>query len=216
MHLVLIGATGFVGTALLSEALQRGHHVTAVLRDPAALTLASDHLTVVAGDVNQPGELTPRLAGHDLVVSAYNPGWQHPDLFHAFLAGSRAIELATMRAGVPRLLVVGGAGSLVVDGQQLVDGPHFPAEYHAGASAARDYLGELRQNQSLNWTFVSPAIEMHPGIGTGRTGQYRLGADSPVVNSAGRSFLSVQDLAVAVLDEAERPQFSRQRFTAAY
>ena len=216
MKLALLGATGFVGTALLHEALTRGHQVTAIVRDPAKLPADRDHLTAVAGDVNQPAPLAQLLAGHDLVLSAYNPGWGRPDLYTEFLAGSRAIEQATAQAGVPRLLVIGGAGSLFIDGHQLVDSPQFPAEYQAGASAARDYLGELRQNPALDWTFFSPAIEMHPGIDAGRTGQYRLGTESPVFNAEGRSFLSVQDLAVAVLDEVEKPQFSRQRFTAAY
>lgn len=194
----------------------RGHQVTAIVRDPTALPRTSDHLTVVAGDVNQPTELTRLLAGHDLVLSAYNPGWSHPNLYAAFLAGSRAIEQATAAAGVPRLLVIGGAGSLFVDGQQLVDGPHFPAEYRQGATAARDYLRELRQNTTLDWTFFSPAIEMHPGIATGCTGHYRLGTEQPVFDASGRSVLSVQDLAVAVLDEIAQARFSRQRFTAAY
>lgn len=216
MKIALLGATGFVGTALLAEALTRGHHVTALVRDPAALPAPTPLLTVVQGDVNQPAPLAQQLAGHDLVLSAYNPGWTHPDLYNAFLAGSRAIEQATAQAGVPRLLVIGGAGSLFVDGHQLVDGPQFPADYKAGASAARDYLNELKQNTQLDWTFFSPAIEMHPGIAMGRTGQYRLGTENPVFNADGRSCLSVQDLAVAVLDEVEKHQFSRQRFTAAY
>jgi len=216
MKIALLGATGFVGTALLTEALTRSHHVTAIVRDPAALTTSSDLLTVEQGDVNQVAQLAQQLAGHDLVLSAYNPGWTHPDLYNAFLTGSRAIEQATAQAGVPRLVVIGGAGSLFIDGHQLVDGPQFPAEYQQGASAARDYLNELRENAQLDWTFFSPAIEMHPGIDTGRTGHYRLGTESPVFNADGRSFHSVQDLAVAVLDEVEQPQFSRQRFTAAY
>ncbi len=216
MKIALIGATGFVGTALLHEALTRGHHVTALVRDPAKLATPHDHLRVVPGDVHQPEELARQLAGYDLVLSAFNPGWSHPELYQAFLAGSRAIERATAQAGGPRLLVIGGAGSLFLDGHQLVDGPHFPAEYKQGASAARDYLAELRKNAQLDWTFFSPAIEMHPGIATGRTGQYRLGTESPVFDAEGRSFHSVQDLAVAVLDEAEQHRFSRQRFTAAY
>ena len=216
MKSALLGATGFVGTALLHEALTRGHHVTALVPDPATVPTANNLLTVVQGDVYQPEQLAGKLAGHDLVLSAFNPGWSNPDLYNAFLAGSRFIEQATAQAGVSRLLVSGGAGSLFIDGHQLVDGPEFPAEYKQGASAARDYLAELRKNTQLDWTFFSPAIEMHPGIDTGRTGQYRLGTESPVFNAEGRSFLSVQDLAGAVLDEVAQPQFSRQRFTAAY
>lgn len=216
MKIALLGATGFVGTALLHEALTRGHHVTAFVRDPAKLPTPNERLTVVTSDINATAQLARQLAGQELVLSAYNPGWGHPDLYPAFLAGSRSIEQATAQAGVPRLLVIGGAGSLFLDGHQLVDGPQFPAEYKAGATAARDYLGELRHNQDLNWTFFSPAIEMHPGITTGRTGHYRLGTESPVFNEAGRSFHSVQDLAVAVLDEVEQARYPRQRFTAAY
>lgn len=216
MKIALLGATGFVGTALLAEALTRGHQVTAIVRDPAKLTTTHDQLTVETGDVNDTARLARQLAGHDLVLSAYNSGWGQADLYNAFLAGSRAIEAATAQAGVPRLLVIGGAGSLFIDGHQLVDGPQFPAEYKVGATAARDYLTELRQNTQLDWTFFSPAIEMHHGIDTGRTGHYRLGTENPVFNAEGRSFHSVQDLAVAVLDEVEKHQFSRQRFTAAY
>lgn len=216
MKIALVGATGFVGSRLLHEALTRGHQVTAIVRDPAKLTEKNDLLIVVTGDVDNPTQLAQQLAGHDIVVNSFNAGWHNPNLYADFLAGSRAIEKATEQAGVPRLLVIGGAGSLFIDGHQLVDGPQFPAEYKAGATAARDYLNELKHNAQLDWTFVSPAIEMHPGIETGRTGHYRLGTESPVFNAEGRSVLSGEDLAVAVLDEVEKQQFSRQRFTAAY
>ncbi|GAA4493121.1 NAD(P)-dependent oxidoreductase [Hymenobacter ginsengisoli] len=216
MKIALLGATGFVGAALLHEALTRGHHVTAIVRDPAKLTTTNDLLTVVTGDVNQPAQLAQQLTGHDLVLSAYNAGWGHPDLYTAFIAGSKAIEQATEQAGVPRLLVIGGGGSLFIDGHQIVDSTDFPAEYKAGATAARDYFNLVQQNQKLDWTVFSPALEMHQGIDTGRTGHYRLGTDSPVFSTQGRSVLSVEDLAVAVLDEVEKHQFRRQRFTAAY
>jgi putative NADH-flavin reductase len=216
MKIALIGATGFVGSKLLTEALNRGHHVTAIVRDPAKLTTQSDHLTVVTGDVNNPAQLAQQLAGQDLVLNAFSAGWTNPNLYQDFLAGSRAIEQATVAASVPRLFAIGGAGSLFINGQQLVDGPEFPANIKPGALAARDYLNELKQNTQLNWTFFSPAIEMHPGIDTGRTGHYRLGTENPVFNAEGRSILSGEDLAIAVLDEIEKPQFSRQRFTAAY
>ncbi len=216
MKIALLGATGFVGSRLLREALTRGHQVTAIVRDPAKLTETNDHLTVVAGDVNNPEQLAQQLAGHDVVLNAFSAGWTNPNLYDDFLAGSRAIERATVAAGVPRLFAIGGAGSLFLNGQQLVDGPEFPANIKPGALAARDYLNELKQNTQLDWTFFSPAIEMHPGIDTGRTGHYRLGTENPVFNAEGRSILSGEDLAVAVLDELEKPQYSRQRFTAAY
>ena len=216
MKIALIGATGFVGSRLLTEALDRGHQVTAILRTPAKLTVQNQHLTVVAGDVTQPDQLAKQLAGHDIVLSAFNPGWDNPNIYNDSLAGLKDLEKATEDANVPRYLVIGGAGSLYIDGQQLVDGPQFPAEIKAGATAARDYLNVLKQNTTLDWTFFSPAIEMHPGINTGRTGHYRLGTESPVFNAEGRSILSGEDLAIVVLDEVEKHQFSRQRFTAAY
>lgn len=216
MKIALLGATGFVGSRLLREALTRGHQVTAIVRDPAKLTEKSDLLTVVTGDVNNHEQLAQQLAGHDVVLNAFSAGWTNPNLYNDFLAGSRAIEKATEQSGVSRLFAIGGAGSLFIDGQQLVDGPQFPANIKPGALAARDYLNELKQNTQLDWTFFSPAIEMHQGVDTGRTGHYRLGTENPVFNAEGRSILSGEDLAVVVLDELDKHQFSRQRFTAAY
>lgn len=216
MKIALIGATGFVGPKLLHEALSRGHQVTAIVRDPAKLTEQHENLTVVVGDVNQVDELARQLAEHDVVLSSFNAGWTNPNLYEDFLQGSRNIQTATEKSGVKRLVVIGGAGSLYVNGQQLVDGPEFPANIKPGATAARDYLTELKQNATLDWTFFSPAIEMHPGITTGRTGHYRLGTESPVFNEEGRSILSAEDLAIALLDEVESPKHIRQRFTAAY
>jgi putative NADH-flavin reductase len=112
--------------------------------------------------------------------------------------------------------VIGGAGSLFIDGKQLVDGENFPAEIKPGATAARDYLNTLKEEKELNWTFFSPAIEMHPGITIGRTGKYRLGLENPVFDEAGKCVLSVQDLAIVIADEVESNQHPRQRFTAAY
>lgn len=216
MKIALIGATGFVGSNLLNEALNRGHQVTAIVRDPAKLTVQNDNLTVVTGDATQVEELANQLVGHDVVLNSFNAGWGNPNLYNDFLAGCRAIEAATEKSGVKRLVTIGGAGSLYIKGEQLVEGPQFPQEYKAGALAARDYLNELKTNNSLDWTFFSPAIEMHQGISTGRTGQYRLGQENPVFNEEGRSVLSGEDLAVVILDELEQSKHIRQRFTAAY
>jgi putative NADH-flavin reductase len=216
MKIALLGATGFVGSRLLREALTRGHQVTAIVRTPAKLTEQNDHLTVVTGDANNVAQLAEQLAGHDVVLNAFSAGWTNPNLYDDFLAGSRHIEQATEQSGVSRLFAIGGAGSLFINGQQLVDGPEFPANIKPGALAARDYLNELKQNTKLDWTFFSPAIEMHQGIDTGRTGHYRLGTENPVFNAEGRSILSGEDLAVVVLEELEQPKHSRQRFTAAY
>lgn len=217
MKIALIGASGFTGTRLLQEALQRGHSVTAIVRNPEKIRTTHPALDVVKSDVLDKSDLAARLQGHDIVISAYNAGWDNPNLYRDFLEGSNAIQQAVKDAGVPRLLVIGGAGSLEVEpGVQLVDTHGFPEAYKSGATAARDYLNILKEEQSIDWTFFSPAIEMHPGIDTGRTGQYRTGTDQPVFDAAGHSRLSAEDLAVAVLDETERPAFLRRRFTAAY
>jgi putative NADH-flavin reductase len=201
----------------VKEALQRGHQVTAIVREAAKMPKSHPNLSTRQGDVSQPEELPGLLAGHEAVLSAYNAGWNNPHLYEEFMAGSRAIQAAVKKAGIRRLLVVGGAGSLeVAPGVQLVDTPGFPAQYKPGATAARDYLNLLRQEIDLDWTYLSPAILMHPGTSGLRTGHYRVGQDQPVFNAQGESKIAVEDLAVALLDEAERNQFPRQRFTVGY
>lgn len=216
MNVALIGATGFVGTALLNELTRRGHQVTAIARNPAAIAPREG---VVAKQVNvlDAAAVAQAVHGHDAVISAYNPGWTNPNLYNEFLQGSTAIQQGVKQAGVKRLLVNGGAGSLyVADGVQKVDTPGFPAEWKPGALAARDYLNHLKNEQELDWTFLSPAIEMHQGTSGERTGHYRTGLDTPVYNEAGRSIISVEDVAVALVDELEVPKHLRQRFTVAY
>lgn len=216
MKTALIGASGFVGTAILEELLNRGHEVTAIVRSPEKIKVENNNLVTKKIDVSDTSTLTEALKGTDAVISAYNSGWTNPNLYHDFIAGSEAIQKAVKASGVDRLIVVGGAGSLEIDGKQLVDGPDFPADYKAGATAARDYLNTLKQENDLKWTFFSPAIEMHPGITNGRTGKYRLGTNNPVFNEEGRSILSVQDLAVVIVDELEKSNHLAQRFTAGY
>jgi putative NADH-flavin reductase len=217
MKIAIIGATGFVGSHLLKEALNRSHQVTAIVRDTAAIKLNNPNLYVQQGDVSKQEELAGLLAGHEVVLSAFNAGWNTPHLYEHYIAGSESIQSAIKKAGVKRLLVVGGAGSLeVAPGVQLVDTPSFPEQYKQGASASRDYLNLLRQETDLDWTFLSPAILMHPGTSGIRTGKYRTGTNQPVFNEQGESRISVEDLAVALLDEAEQNQFMRQRFTIGY
>lgn len=213
MNIALIGATGFVGSALLEELLGRGHQVRALQRDPARL-IARPGLTVRAVDVLARNDLATELAGMDAVVSAYNAGWTNPQLHDDFLRGSGAIAAAAREAGV-RLLVVGGAGSLfIAPGKQLVDAPAFPAEWKQGALAARELLNRLRADHTpLDWTFVSPAMHLKPGE---RTGQYRLGTEAPVFGADGESRISVADLAAAIADELAQPRHRRQRFTVGY
>ena len=217
MKVALIGATGFVGSHLLTELLNRNHQVTAIVRNPGKITTTHANLTVLEGDVFDEAAFAAQLAGHDAVISAYNPGWTNPNIYDDSIAGFKAIQAATKTAGVTRFITVGGAGSLyVAPNVQLVDTPQFPKEYYPGASAARDYLNILKEEQQLDWTFVSPAIEMHQGTAGVRKGNYRTALENPVFDEHGRSVLSVEDLAVAITDELENPKHVKQRFTAAY
>lgn len=212
MKVALIGATGFVGTPLLNELLNRGHQVTVLARDPSKLS-PREGLSVVQANAQDAVQVQAAVAGHDAVLSAYNPGWTVPDLYDQFLAGSRAITAGVKAAGVKRLLVVGGAGSLyVAPGVQLVDTPEFPAEWKAGAQAARDALNLLREEHSLDWTFLSPPILLVPGA---RTAQYRVGSEAPLMNGDAPGTLSVDDLAVALVDELEQARHLQKRFTVA-
>lgn len=213
MKIALIGATGFVGKAVLEELLSRGHSVRALQRDAAQLA-ARAGLETRAVDVLGTADLATELAGVDAVVSAFNAGWSNPNLHDDFLRGSDAIANAARQAGV-RLIVVGGAGSLfIAPGQQLVDSPAFPAEWKQGALAAREALTRLRADTTtLDWTFVSPAMQLAPGA---RTGQFRLGGEEPVRDAEGENRISLEDLAVAIVNELEAPQHRRTRFTLGY
>lgn len=207
MNIALIGATGFVGSKLLTEALQRGHAVTAIVTDTAKLPVRSN-LRALAGDATDAAALASLVAGHDLVISAFNPR-HDPDG-----EGTRAIIDGVRRGGVERLLVVGGAGTLeVAPGQRVVDQPGFPAEWKEGALRTARFLEQLRAETALDWVFLSPAAMLVPGE---RTGRYRLGTDRLLTDAAGESRISLEDYAVALLDEAERPRHHRARFTVAY
>jgi len=217
MKVALIGATGFVGSHLLPELLERGHQVTAIVRNPDKLTLEHPNLVVKKGDVTNEAEVAALVSGLDAVISSYNAGWTNPNLYNDFLSGSKAIQSGVKKSGVKRFITIGGAGSLeIAPGKQLVDTPEFPKEYLPGATAARDYLNIIKEEKDLEWTFISPAIEMSPAGAHGRTGAYRTALNNPVFDAEHRSRLSVEDLAVVIADELENPQHIRQRFTAAY
>lgn len=215
MKAVVIGATGFVGTQIVKELVNRGIETTGVSRKE--VTSNQDKLNYQAVDVNDVAALTAVLKAHDVVINAYGSGWTNPNIYNDFLAGSKAIQQAVKQAGIKRFIVIGGAGSLYLpDGTQLVD--TFPKDnpFVPGALAARDYFNILKQEQELDWAFFSPAMDMHPGITNGRTGKYRLGTDYPVTDEHGKNVLSVEDLAVVIADEVEHPKHHQQRFTAAY
>jgi hypothetical protein len=206
MRIALIGATGYTGSRILAEALARGHTVTAIARNVAALQ-PHPALACISLDVHDADALAASLAGHDAVVSAFNPAKDSG-------GGTAAIVAATRQAGVARLLVVGGAGSLeVAPGQLLVDQPDFPAAWKEGALKTAAFLATLRQEEGLEWSFLSPAARLSPGQ---RTGVYRVGGDQLLRDATGESRISCEDLAVAMLDEVERPRHARRRFTVAY
>ena len=213
MNIALIGATGFVGSALLEEALGRGHRVAALSRSAGKLP-ARDGLITRAVDATDAAALATAVRGVDAVVSAFLGNRHGADPGGEIERGYAAIVEGVKRAGVPRLLVVGGAGSLeVAPGQQLVDQPAFPAEYQVESRAMGEVLARLRQENELDWSFLSPAAEIFPGE---RSGRFRLGGDQLLSDADGRSRISVQDYAVAMIDELERAAHSRRRFSVAY
>jgi putative NADH-flavin reductase len=215
MKIAIIGATGFVGSKLVNEALNRGLEVTAIARKIENITV--ENVSKVSVDVNNANALSEVLKNQDVVISAFNAGWTNPNLYDDFLSGSKSIQQAVKQAGVKRMIIVGGAGSLYAnEDQQLVDSVNFPTEIKPGATAARDYLNILKEETEMDWVFFSPAIEMHPGVTEGRTGKYRLGKDHPVVDENNVSKLSPEDVAVVLLDEVEDPKHHQERFTAAY
>ncbi|KJV25695.1 3-beta hydroxysteroid dehydrogenase [Aquitalea magnusonii] len=212
MKIALIGATGFVGSAVLQELLARQHQVSAIVSRPERLP-AHPQLTAVKADAYDAAAIAQAVAGHDMVISTFNPGWDKADIRALFLKGHAAIVAGVKQAGVKRFLEVGGAGSLyVAPGVQLIDTPHFPAEYKEGAEGARQALADLQQETVLDWVFLSPPALLAPGE---RSGQYRLGGDALLMDGEAPAGISVADLAVAIADEVETPRHSRQRFTVA-
>ena len=212
----VIGATGFVGTQVVKELANRGYFVNALARNTSKIE-ESENVKAVTADIYNTAELSEILKGNDAVISAFNPGWTNPNIFEDFLKGAESIEKAVEESGVKRFITVGGAGSLyIAENLQLIDTPEFPAEIKPGAEAARQYLEIIKKNENLDWTFFSPAIEMHQGTAGVRKGTYRTALENPVFDENGRSVLSVEDVAVALVDELENNQFVRQRFTAAY
>jgi putative NADH-flavin reductase len=213
MKIVLLGATGFVGSALLNEALDRGHIVTAIARHPEKIA-PRDRLTVKAGDAYDSSALVILLAGHEALISAFNPGWKNPNLYEDQTRGTSAIIAALKQAGIRRVLWVGGAGGLEVKpGVRVVDDPNLPDWIRPGSLATIDALEQLRKEPELEWSFLAPSAELKPGR---RTGKYRLGGDDLLVDANGKSHISLADFAAAMIDELEHPAHVRQRFTVGY
>ena len=212
---VLIGASGFVGTAILNELLNRGHKVTAIVRDPAKVTASNPNLKVVQADVTDADVLIETCKGKDAVISAYNPGWKNPNIYEETLKNYPLIVDSVKKAGVERLLIVGGAGTLFyAPGKMVMDADDVPAKLLPGIKSLGEfYLNTLRKENDIDWIFLSPAANMTPGK---RTGKFRFGKDDLVVDANGDSNISVEDYAVAMVDELEQKKYHKERFTIGY
>ena len=213
MKVALIGATGYVGSRMMIEALQRGHEVTAITRHPERLP-AVPQLYPACGDVFEQDAIATLVAGHDAVIDAFHPGWGMPDSGERQLAGEQAIIAAVKQAGVARLLLVGSAGTLeIAPHLDLLDTAEFPQEMKATARASRVVLRQLRSEVELQWTVLTPPAILDPGQ---RTGSFRLDDDQLITDEYGLSKISLEDYAVAMVDELENPQHAGQRFTIGY
>ena len=200
--IALIGASGNAGSRILKELSDRGHEVTAIARHPEKIATLRG-VVAKTGDVFDGEALAALLRGHDAVISSV----------HFTASDPKTLIEAVRASGVPRYLVVGGAGSLeIAPGQRVVDLPDFPAAYKAEATKGAEFLDLLKHEKELDWTFLSPSAEFVPGD---RTGKFRIGKDSLLSNEA-ESRISFEDYAVALVDEIEKPQHSRQRFTVGY
>jgi putative NADH-flavin reductase len=216
MKLVLFGATGNVGRRIAAEALRRGHDVVGVVRDPAAVTTPDSRVRLVQGDATNAESVAEVVRGAEAVVSAISPRPNARGLPQPKLAeNARALIAGLRRAGTRRVLYVGGASTLeIAPGRQLLDEPTFPEAYKAEALEGREALRIWRtEAEGLDWTFLSPAMEIGPGE---RTGNYRTTGEQMLFDAKGKSFISFEDYAVAVLDELEQPQHVGQRFGVAY
>lgn len=217
MKIVLYGATGRVGSRILAELLRRGDEVVAVTRHPEKLA-ARRGLTVHKGDLSDPSAIAESIRGAAAVVSAYGPPPAKPEeLVTVTKRLIAAVQEVSQQASSPehatRLIVVGGAGSLeVAPGKTLVTTPGFPAAWKQIALAHEKAL-ELLRHSSIDWTYLSPSAFLEEGQ---RTGKFRLGQDELLTAENGKSSISMDDYAVALVDELEQPQRRRQRFTAGY
>ncbi len=217
MKIILYGATGHAGSRILTELLSREHQVTAVVRDPAKLT-PNDGLTVQEGDLSSTEAIAETMGGAEAVISAYGPPPGEAEQLSAvtkrlIAAVQQVSQQASSPENAPRLIVVGGAGSLEVSpGKKLVDTKDFPAEWKEIAVAHGKAL-ELLRVSSIDWTYLSPGAFFAPGQ---RTGKFRLGQDTLLTTPDGKSAISMEDYAIALADELEQPQHRRQRFTVSY
>lgn len=216
MSIVVFGASGNIGSNIRKEALSRGHRVTAVTR---STDLAPEEgLTSLQADISDPDEVANIVAGHDAVISAYSPGLRRHSADEAaeLIRNAHASLFAGVKqAGVRRIIIVGGVGSLEASpGVDVVDSDFYPAEHKAHTLRNREILRSLKRGEhDLDWTYVSPPLSIKAGE---KTGRFRLGEDRLLRDEAGESRISEADFAIAILDELDKGQFIGRRFTAAY
>ncbi|WP_165042206.1 NAD(P)-dependent oxidoreductase [Dysgonomonas sp. ZJ709] len=215
MKVALIGATGFVGSHILKELLTRKHEVTAIARNTDKIDIVDDKLTVASVNVIDTDILTDVLKGNTIVISAFNAGWDNPNIYEDYLNGYESIQKAIRAANIRRFFVVGNSGTLYEGGKQLVEADDFPTEMGQGAKASRDHFEKLRRETYLDWVYLAPPTDLNKEINTGRTGKFRLGRDEPIVRE-GVASISLEDLAMVVVDEVENRNNSRQQFTVGY
>ncbi|MBV3428370.1 NAD(P)H-binding protein [Prevotella copri] len=214
-NVLLIGATGFVGSAVLNELVSRGHKVTTVVRNIEKLA-KSDLVNAVKEDVANVDAIAKLAEGKDAIISAYNPGWTNPDIATLITENYPKILEAAKKSGVERLLIVGGAGTLFcAPGLRVVDSGAIPEEIMGGVRPLGDfYLNTLMNENDIDWVFFSPAgVFDQEGK---KTGNYRLGKDDLIVDAEGNSHISVQDYADAMVNELEKPAHHKERFTIGY
>jgi len=213
--ITLIGASGFVGIAILNELLNRGHNVTAIVRNPEKIAITNDRLTIKVADVTDKSALVQLCKGSDAVISAYNPGWTNASIYEETLKNYPIILDSVKEAAVKRFLIVGGAGTLFcAPGIRVVDSGVIPEAIMGGVKSLGEfYLNILMKEDQIDWVFFSPAGSLEPG---NRTGKFRLGKDELIVDKQGNSHISVEDYAMAMVDEMENEVHHKERFTIGY
>ncbi|MGU3494478.1 NAD(P)-dependent oxidoreductase [Xanthobacteraceae bacterium A53D] len=203
MKIAVVGASGNAGAAITAELARRGHQVTAIARNPEKIARLPG-VAPAQGDAADQSALAALISGHDAVVTS----------IHFTQSDADVLIGAAKQAGVPRYLVVGGAGSLKVPpGVSLFDTPDFPAAYLPEAKAGGVFLEKLKAEPALDWTFLSPSALFFHGP---RTETFRLGGDELLVAADGNSSISFEDYAIALADEIETPRHRRARFTVGY
>jgi uncharacterized protein len=209
LKIVLYGATGKAGSVILKELVDRGHTVVTPARTPEKLQKLKN-VTAVQDDLSDPGKIAGIVKGADAVVSAYGPP---PEDTSQIVGATDRLVKGIKQAGGPRLIVVGGAGSLfVAPGVTLRESGHLPEEWIPIVDAHIQVLNNLKQS-SIDWTYLSPAAFFEPGE---RTGKFRLGKNDLIAGADGKSSISFQDYAIALVDELENPQHRNDRFTVGY